>query len=698
MSELPILPHGSWPSPIPAELLVAGAAVPTDTWAEDGRTWWSQSRPDEGGRIRITRRDPDGGTVDLLPDGASARTRVHEYGGGAWWVHGAALFWVSWEDQRIYRSDPVPDGAGPDDAARDGTGPRPVPDPVPLTPPPVHRHGLRYADGRLSPDGRTVICVRESHPAPGTDGAEDVTAVRNEIVALAATPGPDGVGEPAVLVTGPDFVAAPRISPDGRRLVWLTWDHPDMPWDSTRLWVAELEGTGSSCRLTGMAHLAGGEGESLVQPEWGPDGTLYVVSDRGDWWNVHRVDGPGELTPVHPVAAEVGRPAWVFGQSRYVVAADGTVWFTYSADGAAHLVAVRPDGPVGDTVPEGPGGEPFRGLDALHPDGARLVAIAQQGRAEPVVVEIGVPGGVAAAPVVRCPARDLGLDPAGVSVARHVEFPGAGGRTAHALFHPPTSAVAAGPAGERPPLIVTVHGGPHGSAYPGFRLATQFWTSRGFAVLDVDYGGSVGYGRAYRRLLDDAWGIVDVEDVCAGAAWLAGQGLVDGARMAIRGGSAGGFTALMALTVRDVFATGASHYGVADLTALAAETHKFESRYFDRLIGPYPEAEETYRERSPLTHMAGLDRPLLVLQGEDDAVVPPAQAELVVAALREAGVPHSYLLFPGEQHGFRRAETIVRAITAELYFYSRVFGFTPADRIEPVEIAFAERLDRATIG
>jgi dipeptidyl aminopeptidase/acylaminoacyl peptidase len=673
MTELPRLPYGTWPSPIPAELLVTGVATPTDVHAEGGRSWWSRASPEEGGRIRITRRDPDGTVTEAIPPEANARTRVHEYGGGAWWVHEGILFWVSWGDQRVYRSDP---GA----------------DPVALTPEPVHRHGLRYADGRLTPDGRTVVCVRESHPLPGPDGAHDVTAVRNEIVAFSSTPGPDGPQAPVVLVTGPDFVAAPRISPDGRRLAWITWDHPDMPWDSTRLWVGDLEGTGSATRLTGLTQVTGGDGESLLQPEWGPDGSLFIVSDRGDWWNVYRVGDDGELVAVHAVPAEVGLPAWALGQSRYVLADDGTVWFVYADEGAAHLVSVSPEGTVRDEVVPGPDGHPLRDLNTIRRDGDRLVAVALQHRAEPIVLELPLGTERAGTATVLFPARDLELDPAGVSVPRSVEFPGADGYTAHAVFYPPASAVAAGPEGELPPLIVTVHGGPHGSAYTGFRLATQFWTSRGFAVLDVDYAGSTGYGRAYRRLLDDAWGVLDVADACAGAAWAAEQGLVDGARMAIRGGSAGGFTTLMALATADVFTAGMIQYGVTDLVALATDTHKFESRYLDRLIGPYPEAAEVYRDRSPLRHLDGLDRPLLVLQGAEDAVVPPAQAELIVAALRDKGIPHQYLLFPQEQHGFRRAETIVRAMTAELSFYAQVFGFTPADDIEPVELAFAERL------
>ncbi len=668
------LSFGSWPSPVPADLLVAGAAVPTGTWAEGGITWWSQRRPAEGGRTQVSRRDPDGSVRDLFPAGWDVRTRAHEYGGAAWWVHRGVVFATSWADQRLYRLDP--------DAEL----------PVPLTPEPAHPHGLRYADGRVSADGATVICVRESHPAPGPGGGEDVSAVRNEIVALPAHPAraPGDPAEPVVLVCGPDFVAAPRISPDGRRLAWLAWDHPDMPWDSTAVWVGELDGR----ELTAPRRVAGGAQESLLQPEWGADGSLYLVSDRSDWWNVYRVEGLDsarpELVAVHPVAAEVGLPAWAFGQSRYATGADGTVWFCYDAADGAHLVTAGPGRAPRDTVVV-VGGAPATGLVALRLDAGRLVAIAGQRGAEAVVVELDPASGAAA---VLCPARELHLDPAAVSLPEQLSFPSTGGRTAHAWFYPPASAVATGPQGELPPLLVLVHGGPTGAADPSFRLSTQFWTSRGFAVVDVDYGGSTGYGRPYRRLLDGGWGVVDVDDACAAATWLADQGRVDAARLAIRGGSAGGFTTLAALATRTVFAAGASHYGVADLAALARDTHKFESRYQDRLVGPYPEAAAVYEQRSPLTHVDGFDRPLIVLQGDEDAVVPPAQAELIVQALRSRGVPHAYLLFAGEQHGFRQAANIVRAITAELYFYSRVFGFTPAEDLDPVPIAFADKLNR----
>jgi dipeptidyl aminopeptidase/acylaminoacyl peptidase len=647
--------YGAWPSPISAKDLVAGASIPTDLWAEAGRTWWSQTRPDEGGRIQVVRRDPDGSVHDVLPAGWNARTRVHEYGGGAWWVHDGVVFATSWTDQRLYRAAP---GA----------------EPLALTPEPAEPHALRYADGRVTPDGRTIVCVREAHV--GHD-------VRNEIVAMAA----DALSEPVVLFTGTDFVAAPRASADGRRLAWLSWDHPNMPWDDTTLWVGELNADGANSTLSTIRRVAGGQDESLVQPEWTPRGELLVVSDRTDWWNVYRVDdvdGEPSLTGLHDLAAEVGVPAWGFGQSRYVSFEDGAVWFTYSNADGAHLVRVDDGGGVADDV------LPYLSLLALRADGERLVALASQAVAESVVIEIG-PRPSVNTTVLRAP-RDLGLDPGSIARPRHVAFPTAGGETAYAWIYEPANADVEGPPAERPPLVVTVHGGPTGSADPAFRLSVQYWSTRGFAIADIDYRGSTGYGRAYRKLLDDAWGVADVDDACHAALWLAEQGVVDAERLAIRGGSAGGFTVLAALAERDVFATGANYFGVADLAALATDTHKFESRYLDRLVGPWPEAAAVYAERSPLSHIDGFDRPLIVFQGDEDAIVPPSQSEMIVDALAAKHIPHAYLLFAGEQHGFRRAENIVRATESELSFFAQVFGFVPAGDIEAVPIIDIDRL------
>jgi dipeptidyl aminopeptidase/acylaminoacyl peptidase len=665
-SDLPTIPYGAWPSPVDAKDLVTGASQPTDVYAERGITWWSQTRPDQGGRQQIVRRDLDGSVHDVFGPDWNARTRVHEYGGAAWWVHDGVVFSVDWSDQRLYRAEP---GA----------------EPVALTPEPPTPAAWRYADGRVTPDGSTVICVREAH-----EGAE----VRNEIVALAAVPAGAGPARPRVLVTGPDFVAAPRISADGTQLAWFEWEHPNMPWDSTRLWIGELVPGSEGLELRNATLVAGTsafrEGESLIQPEWGPDGGLYVISDRSQWWNVYRIGTDADpLVPVHPVRAEVGQPPWIFGLSRYAPGTDA-VWFTYSSKAGAHLVRVEPDGSARDDVLPFLSLSPLR-LDQDDPAGERIVAIASQSTTEAAIIEIRREHGHLVSAVLNEPAES-GLPDEAISIPRSITFPSADGRTAHAVFYPPVSTLAQAPTDEKPPLLVMIHGGPTSSASPAFRLSNQYWTSRGFAVVDVDYGGSTGYGRAYRQLLDDAWGIVDVEDAAAAAAWLGEQGLVDPARLAIRGGSAGGFTTLAALATTDVFAAGASHFGVADLAALARDTHKFESRYLDGLVGPWPAADDVYTARSPLSHIDGFDRPLIVLQGDEDAVVPPAQAELIVEALAQKQVPHAYLLFAGEQHGFRKADSIIRALEAELSFYGQVFGFQPAGKIEPVEIRFAEKL------
>jgi dipeptidyl aminopeptidase/acylaminoacyl peptidase len=674
------LPYGSWPSPLHPGTLVVGAARLGDIHVSAGITWWSEARPGEGGHEQIVQRDPDGTTQDILPAGWSARTRVHEYGGAAWWVSGETVYFTNFADQRLYRIEP---------------GRR---DPVSISPQPGAPHAMRYADGVLTPDGRWVILVRERHEAlaevlaEAPVGAGSGREVYNEVVALAATGVDDAGGTVTVLVSGHDFVASPRVSPDGRKLAWLAWNHPDMPWDSTELWVGDLV-TDASGRpaVAGAQRWAGGCEESLVQPEWGADGQLHVVSDATGWWNVYRVAAPGELVPVYPVAAEVGQPAWTLGQSQYQVAVDGTVWLTYSDEAGAHLVEVPPGEPPRDHLLD------RVALRRLRLDGDRLVVIATEAVREPAVIELTVQhtsidqrerdaGRSGLVTEVLRPARETPLEPGEVSRARRVDFPSASGRTAHAWFYPPSGRGVNGRCGELPPLLVGVHGGPTAACDPSFRLGTQFWTSRGFALVEVDYGGSTGYGRPYRRLLDGAWGVVDVEDACAAARWLAEQGLVDGRRMAIRGGSAGGFTALLALSTTDVFSAGASQYGVTDLAALVRDTHKFESRYLDRLVGPWPEAADVYAERSPLRHLDGLDVPLIVLQGLRDEVVPPSQAEQIVSGLRARGVPHAYLTFPDEMHGFRQSGSIVRAVTAELYFYSRIFGFELADDVEPVEI------------
>jgi dipeptidyl aminopeptidase/acylaminoacyl peptidase len=642
-------PFGSWPTPITSELVVSAAVRFGGLHLDGDDVLWDEGRPAEGGRTQIVRRTPDGTTTDLLPDGMNARTAVHEYGGAAWWVRDGVVWFVSWDDQRLYR---LADGMV-----------------TALTPQPARSRADRYADGDVSADGTTIVCVREHHDGPAA------TDVRNEIVRLdAAVPGP-----PEVLVTGPDFVAAPRLSPDGRHLAWVQWNHPSMPWDSTELMVRELA-TGEETVI------AGGKGESVIEPRWQADGSLLFLSDRTDWWDLYRAASGRDIEAVVRTDAgtrdgEIGGPAWTFGSARYATRPDGSIVFARRRRGYDGLAVRSVDGTVTDLD------TPFSLFGAVRaaPDGS-VVVLAGAPTQEVGVHRIDPATGAVEA--VR-PPRAIRVDPGYLSVPEHISFPSDGGRSAHALFYPPANPDRTGPDGALPPLLVEIHGGPTSAAVPVLNTSVQYWTSRGFAVVDVNYGGSTGYGRAFREELLGNWGVVDVADCLAAARWLAARGRVDGHRMAIRGGSAGGFTTLAALARDDTpFAAGADHFGVADLEALAADTHKFESRYLDRLVGPYPEERDVYVERSPIHHVEQLTKPLIVLQGMQDPIVPPNQSEKIVDALRARGVPVAYLLFDGEQHGFRRAENIRRALDAELSFYAQVleFDLPPGEGIEPVAV------------
>ena len=639
------LPHGSWPTRITSELVVSAAARLGEVVVDGDDVWWSESRPAEGGRSVIVRRSPEGTVTDVLRAPWNARTRVHEYGGGAWTVSGGTLWFTEFTDQRLYRLDPGAD------------------EPVPVTPEPAVPAGVRHADLVVTPEG--ILAVRETHPAAG--GAADVV---NEIVRI----GPDGSAE--VLVSGPDFVSDPRPAPDGVSLAWLQWDHPNMPWDTAQLVVRAQDGSDHV--------LAGGAGESVVQPVWGEDLALWWLGDRTDVWSLYRRRPHGDVELVLDVGSDIAGPQWVFGQSRYALLSDGRVVLAYGRDGADRLAVLEADGAVRELD------LPYAVYRYVTAQGTAVVCVAGGPAAEPVVLRVDVDS---AEPEVLRPARDLGLTPDWFSRPEHVTFPteerDTGIAVAHALVYPPTNPEVTPPAGDLPPLMVVVHGGPTAGAVPVLNLEVQYWTSRGFCVADVDYRGSTGYGRRYRDALQGRWGVLDLDDVVACARFLADSGRVDPARMAIRGGSAGGYTTLAALSMRPgVFTAGASHYGVADLGALAAETHKFESRYLDGLVAPWPAGRAVYDERSPINHVDTLDTPLAVFQGDEDAVVPPAQAEAIVAALREKGVPHAYLLFPGEQHGFRKAENIRAALDGELSFYAQVWGFElPAEEgIAPIEL------------
>jgi dipeptidyl aminopeptidase/acylaminoacyl peptidase len=640
------LPYGTWPSPITPELLVHEAVRLSNVEVDGDRVYWVEGRPAEAGRQVIVRREADGSTTDVSPAGFSARTQVHEYGGRCYAVAGGVVVSSNWEDQRLWR---FVEGE----------------EPVALTPEPATPRGARFADPYLTPDRRWAICVRERH-TPAGDG--DGVLVDNDVVAVAL----DGSAAPVALTGGRDFYAAPQVSPDGARLAWLCWDHPNMPWDDTELWTAPLV-VGPDGPSLGTPTLVADGHESVAQPRWSPDGVLHYVSDRSGWWNLYAGDGTdatGEA--LFPVEAECNQPGWVFGTSTYGFTSDGGVVMTWSGPSGTYLGIVV-DG-VGRPIPT-----TFSAFSSLRVSERQVFCVAGSATEPPAVVRIDVDSGDT---VVLRRSREVTVEPGFLSRPEHLRFPTGEGEEAWALVYPPTSVDYEGMEGTFPPLVVMSHGGPTSAASGVLDFEVQYWTSRGFAVADVDYRGSTGYGRAYRERLRGQWGVFDVEDCAAVARWLAEQGRADGSRAVIRGGSAGGFTTLAALAFTEVFAAGASLYGVADLELLARDTHKFESRYLDGLIGPWPEAAARYQARSPIHHLDGFTCPIILFQGLEDQVVPPAQAEMIHQALLARGVPVAYLPFAGEQHGFRQAGTIMRVAQTELAFYGRVLGFTPHGAVE----------------
>ena len=620
----PSLPGGTWPSPLTAAQVSAASTAYGDVAVTDeGRTvWWAESRPSEGGRTTVLRRTGKGPVEQVLPAGLDARTRVHEYGGRCWLPHGSGLITSNLADQRLWL-------IGADGSAQALT----------------HETGAtdRYAEPTMLPGGTHLLCIREQVGERTT----------HQLVAVPL----DGSAEVTTLWDGSDFVGSPAVAPDGARVAFVTWDHPRMPWDGTELRVADLF---PGPVLGEVRTVLGGPEESVQTPAWEGD-VLRAVTDRTGWWNLVRLQAD-DVEPIWPVEQECGWPMWRLGMTSHRTLSGGRTAVVH--DG--RLAVLEGDGSVTDVD------VPFTGwAPSLASDTDVLVGVAWTPSTLPQVVAVDLSQDPASWRVVAGPEQP---HPAWAPAPETVEVPSTDGRTTYAHLYPPTSPTARLPEGAGAPYVVLVHGGPTAHVPQRYSALTAYFTSRGIGIADVDYGGSSGYGRAYRELLRGQWGVVDVEDCEAVARWLLESGRATS--VAISGGSAGGWTVLCALTRGDsVFGAGTSSYGVADLVPLAEGTHDFESRYLDGLVGPLPAARPVYDERSPLSRVDQLDRPVLLLQGLDDPVVPPAQAERFVAALQDKGVPHAYLAFPGEAHGFRKAETQITALEAELSFYGQVFGF-----------------------
>ena len=619
-----IAPFGSWQSPITSDLIVEGTIGLVATAIDAADIYWIEARPQEQGRNVIVRSNQQGEITTLTPSPYNVRTRVHEYGGGAFVVKDGVIFFVNFSDQRIYQQ-------------------RVDSNPTPLTP----ESTKRYADLILDSQRNRLICVCEDHHTKGVEPENSIVSIDLDS------------GTVTTLVAGADFYAAPRLSPDGSQLVWLSWNHPNLPWDQTRLWRARLNPDGS---LTQSELIAGESPESICQPEWSPNGVLYFVSDRSNWWNLYRVNPSGGIDCVWAMEAEFAYPHWIFAISLYGFASETDIITAYTQGGRWYLAHLNTQNQEFTTLDL-----PYTNIDSVKVQPERVILLAASFTQPSAIIELDWPQ--LSTRIIR-KSTELTLDPAYISVPEAISFPTSDGLTAYGWYYPPQNPDYQPLAHSLPPLIVKSHGGPTAPAAASLSLKFQYWTSRGFAILDVNYGGSTGFGRDYRQRLLGKWGIVDVDDCVNGAKYLVQQQKVDPRRLAISGGSAGGYTTLAALTFRDTFRAGASYYGVSDLEALAQDTHKFESRYLDGLIGPYPEAKEIYQQRSPINFVERLNCPVIFLQGLEDKVVPPNQAEKMVEALKAKGIPVTYITFPDEQHGFRKAENIKTALESELAFYS----------------------------
>jgi len=639
-----VSPYGSWESPITADLITEGGLRLGEVHVDSSTVYWLEGRPEESGRYVIVRLLESGETEDVNPAPFNARNAVHEYGGGAYIVQDGTVYFTNWDDQRIYK---VEEGGVPE----------------PITAEPAIERGDRYADLRVSGDSNWILCVRESH---NEDREAD-----NELVAVAT----DGSGDIQVLASGRNFYSSPRENWADGKICWLEWDHPNMPWDGCELFVSDFDSSNGT--VSNSERVSGSTDISIVQPEWAPDGTLVFISDESGWWNLTKYSDDA-VSPILAEEKDHGGPAWQFGFSTYGFSDEGLIILKGSEDGKGQFRSVSLDGKA-NVVSE----VPHTSIAELNliDDSAVYVGASPVSAAEIVRVEFGS-SEVSTLKV----SSDIELDPEILSVPEEITFPTTFDGSAHAYYYAPKNPNFEGGNSEKPPLLVISHGGPTSSTSSALSLPIQFWTSRGIAVVDVNYRGSTGYGREYRDALKGNWGVYDTDDCIAAADYLVEQGLVDTDRVAIKGGSAGGYTTINALTFYDRFAVGATYYGIADLSVFIGDTHKYESRYLDSLIGPYPEAKQLYHDRSAINFTDRLSCPMIILQGIEDKIVPPSQAEIMAGALRDKGIPFSLMMFEGEQHGFRQSENIKASLEGELYFYGRVLGFTPAGGITTVEI------------
>ncbi len=638
MQETQIKNYGSWKSPITSELIVAGTIGLAEVTFDGNNIYWLEKRPTEGGRSVIVKLSADDTIKDITPQDFNVRNRVHEYGGGAYLIADGEIFFVNYKDQRIYKhSENTP--------------------PQPLTAP----SEKRYADLIIDKQKNRLICVCEDH-------SNSEQEAENKIVSIDLD-----TGEVKTLVSGSDFYSSLALSNNGQHLAWVSWNHPNMPWDNSELWVAQINSDGS----LSQAELVAGDNESICQPQWSPDDKLYFTSDRTNWWNLYRRNHKGEIEALYPQEAEFGYPHWVFGESVYGFASASEIICTYSKNGSWHLGRLNLENRQFKPIITN-----YNYFTYLGVQNQQVIFIGASPYESSAIVKLDL---ATETTKILGKSSNLDIDTGYISQPEAIAFPTDNGLIAHAWYYPPTNKDYTAPENSLPPLLVKSHGGPTAATSASLNLKIQYWTSRGFAFVDVNYGGSTGYGREYRQRLNHNWGIVDVNDCINVAKYLVKLGKVDPEKLAITGSSAGGYTTLAALTFGNTFKAGASYYGISNLEALATDTHKFEARYLDNLIGKYPEEKEIYEMRSPINYTDKLSCPIIFFQGLEDKVVPPNQAIMMVEALKNKGLPVAYIPFPEEQHGFRKAENIKKALDSEFYFYSRIFDFIPSDEIEPVE-------------